>query len=171
MNIALANFLAHSVELESEARQRYQELSEMLAQHHNVEVAEFFARMAHEASEHLAEVQALAQGHTLPRLHAWEFDWPEPEAPESASYEALHYRMSLMQAVDLALHNERAARDYYAGYAQRAEQTDDAETAAVAQHFAAEEQSHAEQLEALLQTLQPESPYAALEDDEPHMPE
>ena len=52
-------FLAHSVELESEAQERYLELAESMATHNNGEVAAFFQRMAREASQHLAEVEAL----------------------------------------------------------------------------------------------------------------
>ena len=65
-NSELAEFLAHSVELEAEARERYQELAEAMAVHHNSEVAEFFRRMATEASDHLAEVERIVGGAVLP---------------------------------------------------------------------------------------------------------
>ena len=55
-NTHLAEFLAHSVELESEARERYLELAESMQAHNNTEVAEFFARMAEESRLHLEEV-------------------------------------------------------------------------------------------------------------------
>jgi hypothetical protein len=41
-NPALAEFLAHSVELESEAQDRYGELADAMEGHHNREVAAFF---------------------------------------------------------------------------------------------------------------------------------
>ena len=55
-NQELAEFLAHSVELESEAMERYEELADAMALHHNDQVAQFFLRMAREAGQHLAEV-------------------------------------------------------------------------------------------------------------------
>ena len=55
-NQQLGDFLAHSVELESEARERYLELAEAMTEHHNTEVAEFFGRMAEESRLHLEEV-------------------------------------------------------------------------------------------------------------------
>lgn len=167
-NKELAEFLAHSVELESEALERYEELADSMALHHNDQVAQFFLRMSQEASQHLAEVTDLARGMVLPELKAWEFNWPEAESPETVSYEALHYRMSLRQAMTLALGNERAAECYYR---QVANSSDDAQTAQIARQFADEELSHAAELECMLQELPQSGENLREEDDEPHMPE
>lgn len=164
----LAEFLAHSVELESEAMQRYQELADAMNTHHNTAVAQFFGRMAQEASHHLAEVTEIASGMSLPELKAWEFDWPEAEPPETASYEALHYRMSLRQAINLALHNERAAESYYR---QAADSSEDTKTRTIASQFADEELVHAAELERMLLELPENNVNLRIEDDEPHMPE
>jgi rubrerythrin len=104
----------------------------------------------------------------LPQLKAWEFNWPEAESPETASYEALHYRMSLRQAMTLALENERAAESYYR---QVANSSDDSETVRIAGQFADEERSHAAELECMLQELPQNGENLREEDDEPHMPE
>jgi len=167
-NPQLAQFLAHSLELESEAQERYLELAESMAAHHNREVAEFFRRMAREADLHLGEVSRLAAGLELPSLHAWDFNWPGAEPPETASYEAVHYRMSLRQAVQLALAIERAAEKYYR---QVANDSSDGETAGLAAEFADEELSHAAELLAILEKLPENGAYLRDEDDEPHMPE
>ena len=164
----LANFLAHSLELESEAQQRYGELAESMAGHRNLPVADFFRRMATEAKHHLQEVTELAVGMALPELKAWEFDWPEAEAPETFSYEALHYRMSLHQAIQLALENERAAERYYRHFANS---SDDPGTARVASGFADEELQHAAELERMMADLPEQAALLREEDDEPHMPE
>ncbi len=167
-NKALAEFLAHSVELESEAKERYEELADSMALHHNDAVAKFFLRMAREAEHHLAEVAQLAAGMVLPQLKAWEFKWPEAESPETASYEAMHYRMSLRQAMSLALGNERAAESYYR---EAANASGDAATAKIAGQFADEELSHAAELERMLQELPENGANLREEDDDPHMPE
>lgn len=164
----LADFLAHSVELESEARGRYLELAQSMTEHHNREVSEFFSRMAEESRLHLEEVAEIAQAHQLPELKPWEFEWPDEESPETTSYEAVHYRMTLRQAMLLALNNERAAEKFYGSFAKS---SDDAETRALAAQFAAEEASHAAQLVKMLSTLPPDSEQQLEEDDEPHMPE
>ena len=69
-NQQLGDFLAHSVELESEARERYLELAESMTEHHNTEVADFFGRMAEESRLHLEEVAQIAEGKAdiYPRL-------------------------------------------------------------------------------------------------------
>jgi rubrerythrin len=167
-NPALAEFLAHSVELESEARERYEELADSMGEHHNREVAAFFRRMAAEAEHHLAEVAELAGDQALPELKAWEFQWPEAEPPETASYEAVHYRMSLRQAMTLALANERAAESYYR---EAATNSTDGETIRIATLFADEESSHAAELERLMAELPENGAHLREEDDEPHMPE
>ena len=167
-NEQLGEFLAPSVELESEARERYLELSQAMAEHNNDAVAAFFGRMADESRLHLEEVAEIAEQHDLPELKAWEFDWPEEESPEAASYEAVHYRMTLRQAMLLALDNERAAEKFYRSFA---ESSDDEETRRLAAMFSAEEASHAAQLVKLLGKLPPDPEHPREEDDAPHMPE
>jgi rubrerythrin len=164
----LALFLAHSVELESEARERYEELADVMAQHNNDAVAQFFLRMAQEARHHLSEVAELTRGLDLPALKPWEFTWLDLEPPETASYEAVHYRMSLREAMKLALQNENDAHNYYH---QSAERATDTETARIARQFADEELSHAAELECMLNELPANGRYLREEDDDPHMPE
>ena len=167
-NPELADFLAHSLELESEAQERYEELSESMAGHHNKPVADFFARMATEAEHHMQEVAELADGMVLPELKAWEFDWPDAEPPETASYEALHYRMSLLQAMQMALSHEHAAEQYYRQFANG---SSDAEATGIATRFADEELGHAAELERMIAALPNQGSQLLEEDDEPHMPE
>jgi rubrerythrin len=161
-------FLAHACELEQEAQDRYAELADNLATHNNEEAAAFFARMAEEASQHLAEVSLHAAGYELPDLAAWEYDWPGAEAPETASYEALHYRMSLREAMQLALAQERAAEIFYRRYA---EGTGCDATRSVARDFADEEAAHVEQLELRLQALPAVSELGREDDDPPNQPD
>lgn len=168
LNEQLAEFLAHSVELESEARERYSELGEMMAAHNNRPVAAFFSRMAHEASQHLAEVEEIVGSARLPQLKAWEYRWLDPEAPESASYEAVHYRMTLGEAMQLALRNEREAEAFYRHVADSAT---DQETQRIATGFAEEEKRHAAALENMIAELGQEPWCNKLEDDEPSIPE
>lgn len=165
---ALAEFLAHSLELESEARERYTEMADALAAHRNLEVAEFFQRMAAEAQEHLTEVHELSQGTKLPQLNAWDFDWPEAEPPETVSYEAIHYRMSLREAIALALAHERAAETYYRNFADN---STDSETVRIAGMFAEVESSHVAELQRLLSQQPMDATCSREEDEDPHMPE
>jgi rubrerythrin len=165
---ALLRFLAYSTELEQESKERYTELSESMEAHHNVEVAAFFHRMAEEADNHLAEVTLLSSGSDLPSIQAWEFDWPGAEPPETTSYEAVHYRMTLREAMLLALENERAAESFYREYSQR---DADTQVRTIAAEFAEEEAGHAHALELMLQNVPQVSEHSREEDDPPGMPE
>ncbi|TGD71756.1 rubrerythrin [Mangrovimicrobium sediminis] len=142
-NEELARFLAHSVEMESEARACYLALAERMRSHKNTSVAEFFDRMARESQLHLEEVSEIGAGMDLPLLNDDEFDWPEGESPESSASGQATPNMSLREAILLALENERAAKKFYGSFA---EISSDTETRRVAAQFAAEEASHAEQL-------------------------
>ncbi len=164
---SLTNFLAHSVELETEARNRYKELSETMATHNNEEVAAFFKRMVKEAKLHLKEVSEIADGMNLPEIKSWEFEWPDGEAPEAASYEDLHYLMTLRQAMELALKQEHSAERYYRSVA---ESSDDPETVKFATMFADEELSHAAALKKMIAALPEDGSCPRVDDDEPHMP-
>jgi rubrerythrin len=164
----LLAFLAHSLELEREAGERYTELAEAMRTHHNTTVADFFARMAEEAAHHLAEVSDVAAGRALPSVAPWDFEWPDAEAPETMSYEVLHYRMTLHEAIELALANERAAERFYRGYAER---SDESEVRRIAAVFADEERTHARHLEEALKALPEASPHARIDDDPPLIPE
>ena len=80
----------------------------------------------------------------------------------------MHYRMSLRQAMSLALENEHAAERYYR---EAADSAADPETARIAGQFADEELSHAAELECMLKELPENGANLREEDDEPHMPE
>jgi rubrerythrin len=165
---ALLTFLAYSRELERESGERYSELAATMAMHHNRDVAEFFEEMARQAGEHLSEVLQISAGRDLPALEPWDFHWPADEPPESTSYEALHYRMSLHEAMTLALGNEKAAERFYRQYGEGSE---DAQVQRLAAQFAEEEAGHARALERLVTTASDPRDHAREDDDPPHMPE
>jgi rubrerythrin len=160
-------FLAHALALEEEAMTRYRELAEAMEMHNNPEVAGFFSEMSEESALHRAEVEALVGDLELPEIPAWGFDWPV-DAPESASYEAVHYRMNLGTAIELALANERSAEAFYR---QAAAGSGDPSTAELALRFAEEERDHAHRLEAKLANLSPPSIFHREDDDPVHSPE
>jgi rubrerythrin len=165
---AMLTFLAYATELEQESQERYSELAAAMAGHNNDEVAAFFTRMAEEASNHLAEVTLLSAGEDLPTIDAWEFDWPDKEPPETVGYEAVHYRMTIAEAMQMALRNEHAAARFYRDYAERSA---DPQVKRIAADFSAEEEQHAQHLELLLQEAPAVDELAREEDDPPHQPD
>lgn len=144
-------FLAHAVALEAEAARRYEELSAAMHTEGNVELRQFFRRMAHFSRLHLAEAQARGGFRTLPALKPHEFSWPDGTAPETADWAGVDAFMDGAAALDLALASERRGHAYYAGIAAT---TQDPEVRRLAAEFASEEAQHVVELGRLIAARQ-----------------
>jgi len=138
---SLPLFLAHAVELESEAAERYDELADSMEAHNNRQVAALFRDMARYSRLHRDEVTEIAAAHgPLPKVAPWEFQWAgSSESPEAAAFDGAHYLMTPHHALRMALACEEAGHAYYAAVA---EQTPVEEVARLAREFAAEESHH-----------------------------
>ena len=145
----IRNFLAHAVQLESEAARRYEELSAAMGTEGNAELKAFFGRMAHYSRLHLADAKARGGFRELPVLAPHEFQWPDGISPEMAGWAGVDAQMSPRAALELALDGERSGHAYYAAVAAT---TSDSELRAIAGEFADEEADHVRQLEQLLAT-------------------
>lgn len=163
----VAELLAHAVELETESRERYLVLSQVMEVHHNGEVAVLFDQLARYSDLHLREVEVRAQGHSLPAIAPWDFKWNCPEGPEAPCMDDANYLMNRLQALELALHNEIRGRDFYQLVADR---SPDPAVAALAREMAAEEQEHVDLLRQWITREADGEP--VLEDlDPPNIPE
>ena len=151
----LVHFLAHALELESRAGERYGRLARHMEGLGKPEVAALFGRMGEFSFRHAGEIRRLAlpQG-PLPRLSSWQFDWPDPEPPEVGDLARTHADMTVEEALDFAIANERSGRDYYLRMALSAA---DARTRRMAAGFAGEESEHVQILERWLETITPPS--------------
>lgn len=159
----VALFLAHALQLESEAVERYRELADAMETHNQPEVAKLFREMSGYAVLHRDEIHGIAASTPggLPKLNPWEYDWGgESDSPEAADRDATHYLMTPGQALQAALDCERKANRYYAEVAVT---TADPETARLAADFAEEEAGHAALLEKWLERHPP--PPADWDDD------
>ena len=164
----VAEFLAHALELEVESAERYRELAHAMEVHNNAEVAALFHRLAVESDAHVAQVKQWGEGYEPPKIAPWDFKWSSPEGPESVAMDATHYLMNKRQALELALHNEIRARDFYVQVAERASTADLKQRA---EEMAGEEESHIEMLTEIL-ARSPGDHQEPLEDlDPPNMPE
>lgn len=134
-------FLAHALELETEAAERYAELADSMEAHNNADVAKLFRDLGGYSSKHRDEVQALARQYgPLPKVAPWEFQWDgNAESPEAASWEGTHYLMRPHHALKLALLSETQGSKYYEAVAA---ETRDPEVARLAREFAEEEAGH-----------------------------
>jgi rubrerythrin len=135
----LAELLAYALEIEREATARYEELADQMEVHHNGEVAALFHRLAGYEREHAQEIEQRIGMLDLPVLAEWEYRWVDSESPEAAPYDGAHYLMTARQALELALINERRARDFYEALATT---LTDPEARALAAIFVDEERQH-----------------------------
>lgn len=164
----LDTFLAYSVALEEEAAERHDELADVLETHHNTEVAKIFRKLGHYSRLHAAEVREHAAGRDLPRIAPWDYCWPDLEGPETTDPTAVDYLMTERCALEIALHNERTARDFYAGLG-RSGRTE--EIRRVAAEFAEEEAGHVALLLQWLERVGEDDGPPRFDPDPPHMPE
>ena len=163
----VAEFLAHALELEVESAERYRELAHAMEVHNNAEVAALFHRLSVESDAHLELVRQWGEGYELPKIAPWNFKWSSPEGPESVSMTDTHYQMNRIQALQLALHNEIRARDFYVQVAERASNAD---VKRRAEEMATEEDSHIGMLKEMLDTESGDYQKPLEDLDPPNMP-
>ncbi|MGE5517756.1 MAG: ferritin-like domain-containing protein [Bacteroidota bacterium] len=145
MPTKVALFLAHSIALEVEAGDRYDELADVMEVHNNPDVAALFRQMSDFSRKHAASVQERAKAfQPLPKLKSWEYRWNAPEPPEVGDFSGTHYLMTPFHALQFALANERRGWEFYN---RSAADSQDADVRTLARDFADEEAEHVKELE------------------------
>lgn len=165
---SLGAFLLHALTLEEEAVECLLEVADMMEVHNNTELQQLFESLASFGVKHAAEIQTLCEGHELPALKPWEFEWPDGESPEQADTGNLHYLMSPRQALELALNSESRAQAYYQDIAENA---DSESIRTLAAEFAEEEAEHVKLLRNELAKCHEVGRDQAQDLDPPNMPE
>jgi len=134
-----ATLLAHARAIEQEAAARYDELADMMEVHNNTAVATLFRRLATIERKHVDKVEATGAAAATPRIAPLDYQWTDPEGPETSPYGGAHYLMEPYHALRLALHNEERGVAFFEAAAYL---TPDAEVRRLAQEMAAEEHEH-----------------------------
>jgi len=116
--------LAHALNIEREAAERYADLADQMDVHNNHEVAELFRKLAAIEAKHIGNVEALGNGRELPHIPPWEYQWDSTESPEAPPNDDAHYLMTPYHALSLALAAERRAAKFFARVAETATQED-----------------------------------------------
>lgn len=136
--------LAHSITMETEAAERYNEIADAMDVHNNPEVANLFKTLAGYANKHAAEMQGRAKSITLPHIAPWNFIWEDGDSPEAANVFQTHYKMTPYHVLQLAMTVEKGAFDFYSKIAT---DSDNDDVIALAKEFAEEESEHVTLLE------------------------
>jgi len=136
-------FLAHAIQLEREAADRFAQLADAMEAGGNKEVGKLFRQLAHYSRLHLADARNRAGFRKIPELGPGDFVWPDHESPETAAIWAADPLIGADEALATALAAERAGLAYYAGILESAS---DPEIIAFAREFAEEEAGHVAEL-------------------------
>ena len=141
-------FLAHTIQLESEAALRFGQLADAMNTAGNKEVGRLFRRLADYSLLHLGDAKARAGFRTLPVMAAGDYRWPDIESPEAAAIWAADPFIGREQALQVALDAENAGLDFYANVLQT---TSDPEIRVLAKEFVEEESQHVAELQRWMQ--------------------
>jgi len=136
--------LAHSMNMETEAAERYREIADAMEVHNNPEVADLFNLLAGYADKHAAEMEERAKDLTLPHIAPWDFIWEDGDSPEAADMSQMHYKMTPYHVLQVAMKVEKGAHEFYGKIAQ---DSTDPQVIELALEFAEEEKEHVELLE------------------------
>jgi rubrerythrin len=118
-----SDFLVRAWVMEVEAAERYATFADAMETHNNREVAELFRKLARIEQLHADQCLEEYPSKRPPVLPPGGLQWGGGDAPESADPSELHYRMQPYHALQIALENEKRARDYFTKYAKGARNT------------------------------------------------
>ncbi|PEQ14730.1 rubrerythrin [Novosphingobium sp. PC22D] len=136
-------FLAHAIQLEREAADRFGQLADAMKSSGNAEVANLFAQLAHYSRLHLKDARQRSGFRDIPELEPGDFSWPDEESPEAAAIWAADPLIGADEALETALAAELAGLSYYAEVLEKAT---DPEIIAFAKEFVEEESGHVAEL-------------------------
>jgi rubrerythrin len=156
-----AEFMAHAYAMEAEAAERYAEFADSMEVHNNREVAELFRKLSRIEQRHADQIMEHMGWKQSPPSAA-DVRWEGAEGPETADPTELHYLMQPYHALQIALHNEKRARDFFAHLAKV---TKDAGVRKGALEMEQDEAEHVRLIEEwLLRTPKPDANWEADQD-------
>jgi rubrerythrin len=112
-----ADFMAHAYAMEAEAAERYAEFADSMEMHNNPEVAELFRKLSRIEQRHADQILE-QMGWKQSPVTLTNVRWEGMEGPETADPTELHYLMQPYHALQIALLNEKRARDFFAHLAK-----------------------------------------------------
>ena len=158
-----ADFMAHAYAMEVEAAERYAEFADSMEVHNNPEVAELFRKLSRIEQRHADQILE-QMGWKQSPLTSLKVRWEGMEGPETADPTELHYLMQPYHALQIALHNEKRARDFFAHLAKV---TKDAGVRKGAREMEEDEAEHVRLIEAWLKRTPKPDPNWQTDQDPP----
>ena len=99
--------------MKCESEDRLQDLIDSLNQHEKMQATETFSRTIELIKLSLKNIEQRVQGMQLPEIPPWESQWHYEDQPDLVCIENAHYLMSPLQALELALFNERRLLEFF----------------------------------------------------------
>ncbi len=158
-----SEFMAYAYAMEAEAAERYAEFADSMEVHNNREVAELFRKLSRIEQIHADQILEQMGWKQAPVTSA-DVRWQGAEGPETADPTELHYLMQPYHALQIALHNEKRARDFFANLAKV---TKDAGVRAGALEMKEEEAEHVRLIEEWLKRTPKPDPNWEADQDPP----
>jgi rubrerythrin len=144
---SLEEFLAHAIEIEREATERYREFELHFALRGDVVLEGLCRNLSQLEGEHLEQLRAKSRGLDLPAIAADEFRWIEGHSPEAIPLDHFHSATTRRDLLLMALRAEAGAQFFFAWVART---THDARVRELAREMAADEAQHVRWLEQAL---------------------
>jgi rubrerythrin len=164
---SVADLLALAYQIETDAVQRYSELTEQMETHNNQDLVKVFRDLARAEGVHAEEIRKMAGDIDL-TAHAERLArWKKGGSPEEADLGAAHYLMTPWHALQLALTGEKQALAFFTSILDSAS---DAKIKKMAAEFVEEEVEHVNLVHRLLRKY-PKPSDAWSEDDDPPAPQ
>jgi len=107
------DLMRYAYAMEQEAAERYADFADIMETHNNREVAELFRKLARIEGRHSDQVLEHMGWKTPPSPPEGGYQWERISGPESGDPEELHYLMQPYHALQIALHNEKRAFEFF----------------------------------------------------------
>ena len=107
------HLLAQVYAMKCESEDRLQDLIDSLKQHNNSAAADIFSRTIKLIQDSIKNIEYRAQGMQLPEIPPWESQWYCEEQPDCQCIENAHYLMTPLQALELAIFNEKRLQEFF----------------------------------------------------------
>ena len=156
--LTLLDLYAIAWQIESDAVERYELLSDQMEVHNNPRLTKVFRQLAHAESKHRAEIASRVGDVDIAAHAARVARWRRGESPESADLTEASYLMTPRDALQMALVAEQRALDFFRDLHTQAS---DPEMRELAEEFVREETEHVQ----LCQRLLREHPAEAIKSD------
>jgi len=108
------HLLAQVYAMKCESEDRLQDLIDSLKQHNNSAAADIFSRTIELIQDSIKNIEHRAQGMQLPEIPPWEAQWHCEVQPDCLCIENAHYLMTPLQALELAIFNEKRLQEFFA---------------------------------------------------------